>query len=319
MSSPKLSEADFIREFEALGAKALARKIGGSERGVLQRRARVEAKIGRQLTSPHSHTGATRHGIAHPHRLNVSIPEGIVLVASDGHYWPGPATTAHRAFLFLIKELRPQAVIMNGDALDGARISRHAPIGWEKRPTLIEELEACQERLAEIELATPRRIPLFWPLGNHDGRLETRIATVLPELAKLKGVHLKDHFGARWQACWSTWINNGGLVVKHRFKGGRHAAANNTTFAGTSIATGHTHQLTMSAFPDYRGIRWGVETGCLAEAFGEQFTDYTEDNPRFWQSGFAVFTFHKGELLQPELVRVYDANHVDFRGSLIRV
>lgn len=319
MGKPLLSDADFITEFEALGAKPLARKLATSERAVLQRRARMEGRIGRQLTSPHSGSGATRHNVSHPHRVEIGVTNGVVLIGSDAHYWPGKASTAHRAFVAFIKELRPKCVIMNGDVLDGATVSRHSPIGWEGRPAFAAEIEACQERLSEIERATPRSVPLLWPLGNHDGRLETRIATMLPELAKLRGVHLKDHFGDRWRACWAVWINDGAVVVKHRYKGGRFAAANNTTFAGTTIVTGHTHQLGLSAFPDYRGIRWGVESGCLSDAFGDQFTDYTEDNPRLWQSGFAVLTFHEGVLLQPELVRVHGANHVDFRGSLISV
>jgi hypothetical protein len=57
----------------------------------------------------------------------------------------------------------------------------------------------------------------------------------------------------------------------------------------------------------------------MAEVYGDQFTDYMEDNPRNWRSGFGVFTFVGGVLLQPELVRVASNGKVDFRGELIDV
>jgi hypothetical protein len=70
---------------------------------------------------------------------------------------------------------------------------------------------------------------------------------------------------------------------------------------------------------DYNGTRWGVDTGTLADPYGEQFADYTELNPVDWRSGFAVLTFHKGRLLYPELVMVHDEGVIDFRGKLIEI
>ena len=316
-----VSQADFIQIFEKLGPEKTAKKLGVGVRAVYQRRGRVEGLIGRQLVSPAQDRGAkarTRVGVEHPGRINMDVKDGTVLICSDGHFWPGEASTAHRAFVKFVKDMKPKLVVMNGDALDGATISRHAPIGWEGRPTLIQELEACQERLGEIEQAAARGVPLVWTLGNHDGRFETRIATMLPELAKIEGVHLKDHFGDRWQPCWSLWINDD-VVVKHRFRSGIHAAHNNVMWSGKTIVTGHTHALRVNPFPDYNGVRYGVETGCIADVNGRQFLDYTEDNPKRWESGFAVLTFKDGALLPPELVTVWGPDTVTFRGQIIRV
>ncbi len=55
-----------------------------------------------------------------------TLTDGVILVASDCHYWPGVVTVAHQAFCALAKKLKPAMVILNGDILDGARISRHA-------------------------------------------------------------------------------------------------------------------------------------------------------------------------------------------------
>lgn len=316
MPAPILPDADFIREFELIGGKALARKLKVSERGVFNRRARIENRTQQQITSPHTKTGPTRHGVKHPQRVELGVTNGIVLIASDAHYWPGEPSTAHRAFVAFCKEFKPRVVIMNGDVIDAATISRHPPIGWEKRPTLIEEIETAQERLHEIEKAAGKADKV-WTLGNHDGRFETRIATVAPEYAKIHGVHLRDHF-ALWEPCWSAWINDD-VVVKHRFKGGMHAPQNNALWSGRTLITGHLHSQKVQPMTDYNGTRYGVDTGCLADTSGKQFVDYTEDNPLNWRSGFCKLTFKDGRLLMPELVTVWDDDHVQFRGEVIKV
>lgn len=312
-------ENEFIELFETLGAAGTAKKLGIKIRRVFSRRKVIENKIGRQLTIPSEVKGGprTRHNISHPPRITCDVQEGIVLIGSDGHYWPGPATTAHRAFVKFARDLRPKIIVMNGDAFDGARISRHPPIGWEKRPEVIQELEAVQERLGEIEQAAPRRARLIWPLGNHDQRFETRLAVTAAEYARVHGFHLKDHVGPRWEPCWAVWIND--VVVKHRFRNGVHSRYNNSLHAGKTMVTGHTHALGVTPMPDYNGVRYGVETGCLADPNGAQFVDYTEDNPKRWEAGFAVLTFHRGRLLPPEIVTVWDDSTVVFRGQLIKV
>jgi hypothetical protein len=253
----------------------------------------------------------------HPHRIHLDVPNGTVIIGGDAHYWPGPPSTAHRAFVKFIKEMKPRAVIMNGDAFDGARISRYPPIGWAEQPTVQQEIEVVQERLHEITMACPKGCRRLWPLGNHDSRFETRIATVAPEYAKVAGVSLKDHFPL-WEPCWSVFIGDD-VVVKHRFKGGMHAPQNNTLWSGRTTITGHLHSAKVQPITDYNGTRYGVDTGCLADPMAPAFLDYAEDNPRSWRSGFCVLTFKDGKLLWPELVIVWDADHVQFRGELVKV
>jgi len=247
-------------------------------------------------------------------RIDIDIPDGVVMVASDAHYYPGVASTAHRAFVKLIRDLQPRAVVMNGDVFDGGTISRYPRIGWDKKPSVMDELKAVDQRLTEIQDASGRAL-LLWPLGNHDARFETSLAAHAPQFEGVQGFSLKDHFPA-WKACWATWIN-GHTVVKHRWKGGIHASRNNTVNAGTNIVTGHLHSLKVAPFSDYNGTRFGVDTGTLADPYGEQFADYTEISPVDWRSGFAVLTFHKGRLLWPEVVHVIDEGVFEFRGQVI--
>jgi hypothetical protein len=319
MSEAACSEEDFISLFEREGPDRTAEILDVSLRAVYLRRVTLEKNIGRQITAPdNGGKSRTRQHVAHPYRIELDIPDGIVLVASDCHYWPDRITTAHRALVRACKEMKPKAVIMNGDVLDGARISRHPPIGWESRPTLIDEIETCKKRLDEIRDAA-KNAKLIWTLGNHDARFETRLATVAPEYAKIHGVHLSDHF-PEFQPAWSCWINSD-VVVKHRYKGGIHATHNNTVASGKSMVTGHLHSLKVTPYDDYNGTRWGVDTGTLAATEGEQFVDYTEDGPKNWRSGFAVLTFHHRQLLWPELVYVRDehAGEVEFRGRVYSV
>jgi len=130
------------------------------------------------------------------------------------------------------------------------------------------------------------------------------------------GVHLKDHF-PNWLPCWAVWFND--VTVKHRFRGGVHATWNNVLYAGQSIVTGHLHAAQVRPFNDYKGIRYGVDGGVMADTDHEAFVHYTEDNPLNWRSAFAVLTFRNRELLFPELVLKVDKNHVQFRGEVIKV
>lgn len=312
-----LSAEGVCQLVKEVGATATAKKLGLSVRTVFEIRSRWERKHNTTVVS-----GGPVVGVPHvasltkPYRLDTKVHNGMVLVGSDAHYWPGPASTAHRTLVEFAKEYQPKVIVMNGDALDGASISRHPPIGWENRPALEAEIDASKERLDELMRASPNA-ELYWPLGNHDGRFSTRLAQHAPEYAKVHGFELKDHF-PYWHPCWSVWINNE-VVVKHRFKGGIHARHNNAVWAGKTIITGHLHNLGVTPFNDYNGLRWGVDTGMLADPDGMQFKSYTEDNPLNWRSGFIVLTFLEGILQWPEICYVVAEGLVGFRGKLIPV
>jgi hypothetical protein len=246
-------------------------------------------------------------------RITADIYDGAVVCFSDAHYWPDVITTAHRALLEVCRELRPKMVIANGDVLDGARIGRHARIGWEYKPSLIQEMDACKERMHEIQAVTPRALRV-WNYGNHCIRFDSYIANSAPETEGLHGVRLADHFPA-WTFGWSLLLNDA-LMVKHRYHGGIHTAYNNTVKAGLSMMTGHTHALEVKPWGDYNGRRWGIQTGTLTERDGPQFT-YAEDAPSAQNSGFAVVTFDaNGFMLPPELCEVI-GDAAFFRGQRI--
>ena len=321
MPKEAVSESEFIELWKLYQSPAkMAKILGISERQIMARRRRIEGRNNEHLPSAAS---KIERGVEHhipsynsAARYHLGIENGVVLVFSDAHFWPGIRSTAFKGLLWAIKELRPKALINNGDAFDGAAISRFPRVGWDSKPSVIDELKACEMALGEIEDAAGKA-KLVWSLGNHDARFENRLANTVPEYMHVGGFKLSDHFPA-WIPCWSCWPTEK-VIVKHRYKGGIHATHNNTVNAGISIVTGHLHSLKVTPFADYTGNRYGVDTGTLADTNGPQFTDYLEDNPVNWRSGFAVLTFKDGQLLWPELAHRWSDKEIEFRGQIIDV
>jgi len=323
MPSAIHSDGQIISVIENTASMAEAsRQLGINVSALYKRRKRIEAKVKEPMKGPNDNYQMKQRleATTHPKAQNLGILNGTVIVFSDAHFWPGIHTTAYRGLLWAIKELQPKAVIANGDIFDGAGISRHPRIGWAKAPTVMQELKACTLAMGEIEEAAKKarhNVKLIWPLGNHDARFETFLAANAPQYEHVKGFSLRDHF-PDWEPCWSVWLNDS-TIVKHRFKGGIHATHNNTMWSGKNIITGHLHSLKVTPFTDYNGVRYGIDTGTLAEPYGPQFEDYTEQGPLNWRSGFAVLTFSNGKLLLPELATTHGPDSLEFRGRVVDV
>jgi predicted MPP superfamily phosphohydrolase len=317
----KITESEFIEAWKKLGsAVSVANHIGTDVRNVHKRRRSIEARHGIQLVgvaknSPDARIVYPVNGV----RATTEIDSGVVLVASDCHYWPDLISTAHRAFVKLVKELSPRIVVINGDAFDGASISRHPAGGtWQSLPSVKQELEACQDRLEEIQKAAgAAQLHFCW--GNHDLRFNARLQQQVGDTFKgVMGMNLNEHFPL-WRFSMSLMINDH-TMIKHRYHNGIHAIYNNVLKSGSSMVTGHLHSLKITPFTDYRGTRYGVDTGTLSPVDADAFT-YSEDAPKNHRSGFAILTFHEGRLMPPELCEVVSEEEglVYFRGQVIKV
>ena len=298
-------------------AKRVAEVLDIDVRNVHARRKAIEERYSITLVasdkrSPTFNVTMPGNGI----RAKVEIDDGVIMVASDCHYYPGIISTAHKAFVKLIPELKPKMIVMNGDVFDGASVSRHDPIGWQSLPSVKQELEACTDRLNEIESAS-KSAKLHWTWGNHDMRFNTRLSSqVGTAFQGVHGMNLTDHF-PRWKFSTSIMVNDH-TMIKHRYHNGIHAVYNNALKSGTSIVTGHLHSLKVTPWTDYNGSRYGVDTGTMANLDDPAF-EYAEDNPKNWRSGFAVLTFWEGKLMPPELCEVISEGLVYFRGQVIEV
>ena len=313
MAVARVPDEKIIDALKRLGSPTyVAKELGMDVTTVYKRRTAIQQKLGITLPSFAAKQESVVKTIIPDNKriLSHQVDNGRVFVASDCHYWPGEVTVAHKAFIALLTEFKPQTVILNGDVFDGSRISRHEPLMGTNPPTPKQEIEACQDRLDEIRNAS-KNARCFWTFGNHDVRLHRYIAVNAPELSDFQG--LFDYFPG-WHTGWRVDINDD-VVVKHRWHNGQHATYNNTLKSGRSIVTGHLHKLQVYPWSDYDGRRYGVDTGTLAEPYGDQFT-YTECNPVNWCSGFAVLTFNNGKLLPPELCEVIDGEAY-FRGEKV--
>jgi len=333
MPVPVCSDDDFIKLWGSLQSAAeMSRALNIDVRNVMARRRRIEKKYDIALLTKNfanldlkkylndKRLQETRHNV----RRGLTMESGRILVFSDAHFYPNDETTAYKALLEAIKEFKPEVIVCNGDAFDGTTNSRHARINWSDAPSVVDELKAVQHYLGEIENVSKFKSNLIWTLGNHDARFETFLSTQVPQYQNVAGFSLKDHF-PMWKSCWSYFVNND-TQIKHRWKGGKYGRANNTLHSGINIVTGHTHVLSVDSLTDHspnfqNGTRYGVQTGTLAYPKGNQFIDYTEDNPVNWRSGFVLLTWHKSQLLMPEMIQVWDEeeSQVQFRGRVYSV
>ena len=317
----KLTDAEFAQALKEAGGSvsAMSRATGLSARGIHARKVAVE---GRGIPITQAPTVAAPVWAYHRSR-DLRLDDGVVVVYSDAHYWPGePPTAAFRALVKLCGAMKPDVIVANGDLIDGAKISRFPAAGWAKLPSMTAELDEMQNRQAEIVKAAPKA-KLFRTIGNHDLRLDRFFASNAEQFEGLPGTRLAD-FLPDWPESYTVRVNpgtTGDTVIKHRFRGGIHAGWNNVLHAGTSIVTGHLHTLEAKPLRGYRDARaWGVETGTLANHpaelpdEGAGAFEYLEDNPVNWACGFAILTYYKGRLLQPEFCSV-EFGKAWFRGK----
>jgi len=320
MPAKLCSDEEFISIWNNNPSVAEVAKILGCHiRSVNLRRRSIENRLGVILKatdkrSPDFNITMPANGV----RALVDMPDGCIVVGSDCHYWPDDISTGHRAFVHVVNALKPNIVCMAGDVFDGASISRHPTNGYEVRPNVKQELDACQDRLAEIE-AVAGNAKLLWAWGNHDLRFSARISNQVGDAYKdVVGFNLPDHF-PRWKFSTSIVVN-GNTQIKHRNYNGVHATYNAVLKSGMSTVNGHLHSPKVVPYSCLTGTRYGVDCGSLANVWGDQFA-YTEDGTRNHRSAFAILTYHKGNLLPPELCEVINEEEglAFFRGKIIKV
>jgi hypothetical protein len=325
MAAAQCTDEEFVALWRSHSGSAVrvAEALKCSERAISSRRRRIEARTGELLLNFTKGPGLKEIERTWTKRLGLELRFGTIVVFSDAHYSPGVESRAHRGLLAVIAELKPDVVIANGDILEGGLISRHAPLGWGRKPTVKEELEAVSLRMQEVVAASRRANPsakLLRTKGNHDARFDIFLSQNASPFEGVPGFSLADHL-PEWKESISIMVNDGKGVtptmIKHRWHNGIHATYNNLLKAGCHIVTGHLHRLKEDRWGDYRGRRYSVDTGTLAELTQDEF-EYTEDNANPWGSGFAVLTYHDYRLLPPELAEVMDCGLV-FRSNIYKV
>lgn len=315
-----ISDGDFIALWGQYGSPQRVADVSGlSVRRVYARRDALSKRgIRLETRAANASSQWADLGWTFPREKQMDIANGVIVISSDHHYWPGAPSLAHEALLAVIRKIKPTVKILNGDVFDGGSIGRHPPFGWSRRPTAADELHAAQERVGEIEQALPKGCERIWNIGNHDIRFERNLASQVPDYAAIEGFRLADHFHG-WEMQWSTAINWDGehpIMVKHKNAGGVHAGYNNAMKGGVTFVTGHTHRLEAKPWGNYRCRRYyGIQSGTVSDLDAPQF-EYTENGPTDACPGFVVLTIRDGDLLPPELCEVR-GDRAYFRSEII--
>lgn len=319
---PSCTREEFVALWQrhAGNATAIARDLGVLPRAVFYRRKLMEA-AGYDLPASRDCPSDVMGRSAYQQRAEITLDDGVAVVWSDRHRWPGDGVTAaEAALLALLPVLDPDVLISNGDELDGARASKHPPLGWERKPDMAAELAEVQVGLRRIAEHAPRA-KRYRTVGNHCRRYDYHLSKSAPDYRGIVGMRLSDHL-PDWSESWSVHVNSGAAgghcVIKHKIGNGVTAGRTNAIKAGTTILTGHTHRLSVDAIETYAGRHWGVQGGTLADTRSPAF-EYGEDAPDKGRSGFVVLTWRAGVLQPPELCEVDDAGVAWFRGEPVTV
>ena len=194
------------------------------------------------------------------------------LVVSDLHY-PHHHERAFEVFLGLADRIRPDEIVVDGDAFDFAQIGRYL-----KSPDVNpfhRDIEEGRKVLARIQAAAPGAVHRFI-VGNHEeGRWQSYLWSRCPDIAGLPQLTMEAVLGLTemgwvWQP-YEYWVTDS-LIIFH---GDRHSnnlgggsamsARKEMLDMGCSGITGHTHHAGAFFRQDRTGYRVWYEIGCMSD------------------------------------------------------
>lgn len=235
---------------------------------------------------------------------------GNVVVGLYDLHCPYQDGAAIKAAKSIIDQVRPDAIVFGGDAVDFFGLSKF--LKDDSRATTIQdELDVWHETARGLLDGTDATV--FFVVGNHELRLY-RYLCANPELASLDVLRLEsllrlDEIGA--QICRGvTYLNNRLVFIHGRYyskiAGSAVRREMDARAYQQSIIQGHGHKCGRYDKPGPLFNVVGVEAGCLC-----QDSWYSDDV--YWQRGAVVVTIDGGQF---EIENVHFGAGV-FRGKRI--
>lgn len=245
-----------------------------------------------------------------------------VLVGSDFHSQMCDPF-ALRVFLDFAKWTQPDVVVLNGDVVDFASISRHRKLPGHFHWNLQDEIDWARRFFGDVRAACPDSTILF-VIGNHEYRLVNYLADTAPELASLRTLSFSALFGLEEHriglVCRSNFLApysaqkrkelsenwhviGDAYVVTHGTKFGKVASADQLARFQKSGTSGHTHrpQIFTGNSLGTGALSWMSTPMMASHAVGR---DYVAE-PSAWMMGFGRASIHRGQVSQ-QLVIVHE-------------
>lgn len=241
---------------------------------------------------------------------------------------------AFEVFLEAIRMVRPEIVVINGDAADFPQISRHRKMPGHFHLNLHDERRAVQEIFRRIREAAGDEATLYFVIGNHEYRLVTYLADCAPAMAALPELGFANFFGldehrislvtqssflaptaaARKGDVRRNWVTLFDcFVATHGTSCAKVASLVELEGAFKMSGTsGHTHrpQIMHSNSLGTGAISW-MSTPMLAGfAVGRDYVS----NPSQWNMGFGVVSIEPSKKLVTQQLVIVHENWATFGG-----
>lgn len=233
------------------------------------------------------------------------------IIIGDAHV-PFQDNDVVRVVMKLIRRLRPDNVIMNGDMLDCVQLSRfnHAPL----EPS---SLGAHVVELGKLITAVQKYANVIYIEGNHEARVQKYINDNAPELHGLIDVESLINNELRAPIQYVRTVPTESMLEWHDdlLIGHFNIARKYTCYTAkalierfqTNIVQGHTHRLGEYSLRTWGGNLRGFEGGCLCNLDPEYVM-----HPN-WCNGALVYT-RDGGAWNIEITSIVDGECI-FRGS----
>jgi predicted phosphodiesterase len=215
----------------------------------------------------------------------------LIVTLSDLHV-PFQDVAVVNSAMKMVRSLKPDRVIVNGDLSDFFGLSRFNTAD-ERMDSLQTEVDEANGIRRRIRAAAPNAV-VDETLGNHDSRIVTYVeqnAGALKSLRALEPRHLfkYDELEINWHPGAGFRLRED-LIIKHgtlvRGEAGATAKAEFMS-SGLSGVSGHTHRLATYRKSGYQPRQW-TESGCMCRLD----PDYIVGAPN-WTQGCVVIELSK--------------------------
>jgi hypothetical protein len=203
----------------------------------------------------------------------------------------------------IIHDLKPSAVVLNGDNLDCYQVSRYSQ-DPKRKLQFQDDLDNCKSAIYQLHFASPSSV-FYYTEGNHERRL-TDWKWKNPEVASLDALTIPalldfEKYKVQWvpereRLTFGDWLITHGTACRQKAGYTAHAMIDRFGCSGVS---NHVHRLAQVNRSVWKQQRTWVENGCLC-SLEMEYLDLCD-----WQHGFTVLHWEKvGWEVWPELVTI---------------